>query len=145
MKGLRSKLLLLLVPFTCCLYAYSQPGCSNDLLEGAYGFTVSGINVTVGKQFALTGRFVADGKGHFSGEGTEAAGPDTGHTGFKGQYNIQSDCTGSATFTFANGITALLSFVLVNDGNEIFIIDADSGAVETGMAKRQFFRHRRSN
>jgi hypothetical protein len=142
MKGLRSKLLLLLVPFTCCLYAYSQPGCSNDLLESAYGFTVSGINVTSGMQFALTGRFVADGKGHFSGEGTEAAGPKTGHITFKGQYNVQSDCTGSATFTFPDGSAVILSFVLVNDGNEVFIIDADSGAVETGAAKRQFFRHR---
>ena len=149
MKGLRSKLLLLVVPFTCCLYAYSQPGCSNDLLEGAYGFAVSGINVTASginvtskALFALTGRFAADGKGHFSGEGTEAAGPKTGRITFKGQYNVQSDCTGSATFTFPDGTAAILSFVLVNDGNEVFIIDADSGAVETGAAKRQFFRHR---
>lgn len=145
MKGLRSRFLLLLVPFTCCLYAYSQPGCSNGFLEGAYGFTVSGINVTAGAQFALTGRFVADGKGHFSGEGTDAAGPNTGRTTFKGQYNVQSDCTGSATFIFASGTTAILGFVLVNDGNEVFIIDADSGVVETGVAKRQFFRHRQGN
>jgi hypothetical protein len=145
MQGLPSKLLFLLALFSCCVYAYAQPACSNDLLEGAYGFTVSGINVTAGAQFALTGRFVADGKGHFTGEGTEAAGPKAARIAFKGQYNIEGDCTGSATFGFANGITAILTFVLVNDGNEAFIMDADSGVVETGVAKRQFFRHRRGN
>jgi len=129
--------LLLVVP----LPAHAQNPCSTESVEGAYGFTVSGTNITANVQFAVTGRFLADGKGHFNGTGTEAVGPNTGHTTFKGTYKVQPDCTGSATFIFANGVTAVLDFVLVEDGDEIFIIDADPGAVETGTAKRQSFRH----
>ena len=118
----------------------AQTACSTESVEGAYGFTVSGTNITANVQFAVTGRFLTDGKGHFTGTGTEAAGANTGHTTFKGTYKVQPDCTGSATFLFANGVTAVLDFVLVDDGDEIFIIDADPGAVETGTAKKQSLR-----
>lgn len=116
----------------------AQSQCSNTNLVGAYGFAVRGTNAAANLQFAITGRFVADGNGHFEGSGTQTVSGNLFKTSFQGGYHINSDCTGSATLTFTNGPSSNLDFVLVNDGKEVLLIVSDPGTVETGTAKKQF-------
>jgi hypothetical protein len=140
MRDLRMKLAVAL--FTCVLFTSSgtyaaAQGCSSKSLEGGYGFTVTGTNTALSLQFAISGRFVADGNGNFSGKATESVGGSVSQTPFTGRYEIQADCTGNALFQFSSGITSLLSFVLVDNGAEIYIMDQDDGTIETGTAKKQ--------
>lgn len=142
MKGMARKMGLygcVCVALLYCRDVQAQPKCTNSNLVGAFGFNVSGINTANGGiQFAITGRFEADGKGTFSGTGTQSVAGNISQTPFSGSYTVQADCTGSALFIFANGAEANLTFVLVSNGNEILIIDSGQGTVETGIAKKQF-------
>lgn len=115
--------------------------CSLGSLAGAYGFTLAGTNVGLGVQFAIGGRFTADGEGKFHGNGTESVSGQVFRTSFTGTYEIDAECTGSATLTFEGGDNAHLDFVLVSSGDEVMLIDSDSGTVETGVAKKQFPQH----
>ena len=116
--------------------ARGQETCSAQMLNGAFGFHVNGTNVIRGVGFAMVGRFEANGNGKFSGSGTESTGGNVGRISFTGTYSVNADCTGSAVFTFENGATAHLDFVLIDGGNEALIIDSDAGTVESGGARR---------
>lgn len=116
----------------------AQDDCSVHSLQGAFGFRVTGINTALQAQFAVTGRFVADGEGSVTGIQLESVNGFQQPTTFHATYQVNPDCTGISVFTFQNGIVAHLFFVLVDDGNEVIIMDADLGTVETGTAKKQF-------
>jgi hypothetical protein len=117
--------------------------CSNNDLRGSFGFTLTGNNIAAGVQYALTGRFVADGNGHFTGGATQSVSGAIGRFKFQGAYSVTPDCSGTAVLDFGDGgATANLDFVLANDGKDVFIIDSNNGTVETGIAKKQFV-HRR--
>jgi hypothetical protein len=122
----------------CTTYAAAQDECSNKSLKGGYGFNVSGTNVGLNVQFAITGRFLPDGNGHFTGKATQSVAGHVDHTTFDGTYTVNSDCSGTAVFQFQSGIKATLDFILVKNATEIYIIDADNGTIETGSAKKQF-------
>ena len=112
--------------------------CSNRSLLGGYGFHISGTNIKAGVSFAVYGKFVADGKGNVTGSGTESVSGEMFNVKLNGTYNVSGDCTGKAKLAFGSneGVTNL-DFVLVEDGNELFIIVADEGVIETGVAKKQ--------
>ena len=136
-------MLVVVITSIATIYANAQTGedCSNESLEGAFGFIVSGTNVAANVSFAISGRFVADGQGSFTGTASEStAGNIAQHYPITGSYTVAADCTGSAEFLFPSGASAHLTFALVSDGNEIIILDVDTGSVEYGSAKKQFQR-----
>jgi hypothetical protein len=139
--GARKCMVVLALLSTWSICARAQNTCSNQNMVGAFGFVVSGTNVQFNIQFAIIGRFVADGQGGFTGTATESTG---GHIApqipFKGKYTVRPDCSGFATFAFPGDQNANLEFVLVDDGQELMILDADAGTVEHGTAKKQFPR-----
>lgn len=138
-----SKWMIVLVLATMgTISAYAQEDCSNKNLNGAFGFLVAGTNVDANVLFAISGRFVSDGNGSFTGTGNQSvAGRVIEQFPFTGHYVVAPDCTGAAVFSFPGGLAARLDFVLVDNGNEIIILDADQGTVEYGRAKKQFTRH----
>ena len=123
---------------SCPVYAAAQDECSNASLKGGYGFSVTGTNVELNVQFAITGRFQADGQGHFTGKATQSVAGHVDHTAFNGAYVVNPDCSGTALFQFQSGVSATLDFILVKEGTEIYIMDADNGTIETGSDKKQF-------
>jgi len=128
----------------CANAQAAQQECSNESLTGAFGFLVSGTNVAANLLFAISGRFVADGKGSFAGTASEStAGQIAEHYPFTGSYTVAPDCTGSAQFVFPSGGSSRLDFVVVSDGDEVIILDVDFGTVESGTAKKQFRRSTR--
>jgi opacity protein-like surface antigen len=108
---------------------HAQGGCSVATLSGNYGFTSSGFatpNRSVkGTEipFAVVGGGNFDGAGNFSVTYTLATrgGISQGLTA-SGNYTVNSDCTGTATFTAgaAAGITE--NMVIVSGGAEVFQI-----------------------
>jgi hypothetical protein len=123
-------------------YAQPQPQgkCSTKILHGSYGFTLSGTNTVANVQFAITGKFVADGNGHFAGAALQSVSGKIEKAPFTGTYTLSGDCLGAAEFVFGSGVKANVAFIPVDDGNEILIMDGDQGTVETGIAKK-IFRH----
>jgi hypothetical protein len=137
--------IFILPTYLLCLAGslYAQGPCSNKSLVGAFGFNVIGTNVSAGLQFAINGRFVADGAGHFKGKATQSSGGKVSRDlKFTGTYTVQTDCTGSANLVFPAGVQPNLEFVLASDNDELLIIDSDDGTVESGVAKKQFPRER---
>jgi hypothetical protein len=113
-----------------------RPGsCNTTSIKGAYGMSLTGSYQ--GVSYAISGRFVSDGQGHLVGSATQSVGGGIGRDGFTAEYQVNSDCTGSALLTFNGGATSGLDFTLVSNGHEVFLIDTDPGTVETGTAKLQ--------
>src|ERR1044071_1412093 len=92
-------------------WAEGQNKCSTKSLHGSYGFTVSGTNVALNVQFAITGRFAADGNGHFTGAGLQSVSGKIEKVPFSGTYTIGADCLGGAEFVFGSGARANLAFI----------------------------------
>ena len=109
-------------------YGYHQDryACTNETLNGKYGFTITGIRPTGPQtpQVAVVGTALTT----FHGDGTldqydnlnvnspaVPLNPDRAGTG---TYNLNSDCSGTMTLT-AGGMTLALSIVVVDHGREI--------------------------
>lgn len=110
--------------------------CSASALSGAYGFSITGTNYASDVSWALVGRFSADGVGVFDGSGTQSVKGKIGRVKFTGKYEVRADCSGSATLQFIGGPPAALDFVVVDNGQEVHLIVADQGTLETGVAKK---------
>jgi hypothetical protein len=120
--------------------AFSQnlQRCSNHDFNGAFGFNLKGTNFGIGL-YAIVGRMSSDGDGHFTGAGAQSVNGTIAQSTFTGTYVVNADCTGTAQLTFdTSGLQDTLSFVLVNDGDELLFLDIGGGTVETGSAKKQF-------
>ena len=121
-------------------------GCSNLSLQGGYGFTNTGVLLQGGARLdvASGGRLVYDGLGRVSGTGTLSLNGLVIDGTLTGTYNVNADCTGSdqLTFTPLNPANPLLppfhdTFVIVDKGLKVRLIDTDPGAVVTGTADIQ--------
>jgi hypothetical protein len=130
------------VLLACCLltgYSHARAvACSNASLNGGFGFSVAGNNLTLGVAFAISGRFTADGQGHFSGNAIENVAGTVSSTPFEGSYQTSKDCTGTAKFFFPGGVESNMSFVLVDNSNQLIITVTDQGTMESGTAQKQF-------
>lgn len=125
----------------CVLTGYSHArvvACSDASLNGGFGFSVAGNNLTLGVAFAISGRFTADGQGHFTGNATENVAGTVSRTPFEGSYQTNKDCTGSAKFFFPGGVESSMDFVLVDNTNQLIITVTDQGTMESGTAQKQF-------
>jgi hypothetical protein len=140
-RRLARSIKIIAVVFALMPPAFSQPmrPCSNADLTGSYGFSFNGTNLEMNVRFIIVGRFDADGKGNFKGTDSESVNGKVARGPFTGTYTLNPDCTGSGTLHFEGAnFEAKLDFVLVSDGDEIFLIDIGGGNLESGTAKRQF-------
>lgn len=120
--------------------AFGSPAtCSNATLQGSFGFVLSGKNIALSGDYVLVGRFDADGKGGYQGNGSQSANGRVAHGAFSGTYTVNADCSGTAQIVFADtGLKDKLDFVLVADGTELYLIDMGGKTVEYGEAKKLF-------
>jgi hypothetical protein len=133
---------ILLLGLDSAALASSLPTCSNASLQGAFGFILSGKNVEIG-EYAIMGRFDADGKGGFKGEGSQTVNGKPARGGFAGTYTLNADCSGTSVLKFNNtGVQDNLDFVLAADGNEIYLIAMGGKTIEYGSAKRLFYQRK---
>jgi hypothetical protein len=115
--------------------------CTNATLTGPYGYLLQGNLIEQGSlsPYADMGTLTADGKGNFSGTGTESfAGQIEQGTSLTGTYIVNTDCTGSASLTYGNGIGSFhFNLVVLNNGQDIRFMQTDSGSIVSGGARQQ--------
>jgi len=132
---------LLLAAATISRAQSTTQACTNATLAGPYGYSLTGnlIESQSLAPYADVGSWNADGKGNLSGTGAESfAGTIEQGTSLTGTYNINTDCTGSASITYGNGIGAFhFNLTVLNNGQEIRIIQNDSGSIISGSARQQ--------
>jgi hypothetical protein len=127
----------LCVGFVPSSEAQTQQSCTSALINGRYGFLISGFHLGIG-QYGLLGTVEADGEGHIHGGGLQSVNGDQSETSFTGTYQVKPDCTGVTEVTFATNLPDQIRFVIVDEGNEILLMDNGGHTVEMGEAKRQF-------
>lgn len=110
--------------------------CTDENLQGRYGYIVTGSVVGLGP-VAAVGIVTFDGEGTLNAQDTaNNSGAISRRTGV-GSYTVNPNCTGSATVAgdFA-GLTFDFMIVPGTDGGEFSLIVTNSGTVETGAAQR---------
>ena len=134
--------------------------CSNETLKGAYGLvgtSTSKVSFAGEGDFhaAIAGGFVADGRGEITAStftsiddgspdpeslgGFEVGGFDLSQLpGFRWEYTVNPDCTGTTRILAPDGVTEVVStaFVLVNGGREGWFVDTTGPFVQRGTFKR---------
>jgi len=115
---------------SACLYAQDQGignGCSNVMLKGNYGFTITGtrpIGPALVEQVVGMGVARYDGNGHFTQTGNShgSVSGDYSGDGF-GTYTVNANCSGTATLTLSGvGVTLNLWIVVVDQGKEVRLV-----------------------
>jgi hypothetical protein len=114
-----------------------QRTCSTASLHGTFGFTAAGTVDGIGP-VARVGWETFDGKGNASGTATTSVNGTIYDSTFTATYTVNPNCTG----TFAEQDSAIGpvndDMVIVDGGQEIQAISADSGGVITARWKKQF-------
>lgn len=135
--------------------AQPQATCSTASVAGTWGFTDTGTVIlpTGPVPFAAVGTITGDAHGNFSGTQTTSVGGRVSKETFKGIGTVNSDCTGTASFSVYDESgttllrTATFSVVFVDNAKEereiaTSLVLEPSGtpvpAVITGSAKKQF-------
>ena len=116
--------------------------CSNRTLKGSYGIYADGTVIGVGPT-AVIAIFTYDGEGHLTGTGTSKTNGNVAHFTLTGIYTVDENCNESDTITFPSGATANHESVIVDNGNEFYLINSTpgtttSGNVSVGVGKKQF-------
>jgi len=115
----------------------AQSGCSAHSLAAPYSYSVSGTYYdTAGDVFAYgdMGVFTPDGNGNLTGSDTLSNDGLIKRRTFTGTYTVNSDCTGSAKFTYSDNSSATVDLTLANAGKAINFIDTDNNVIVTGTA-----------
>ena len=121
--------------------------CSNTSLKGSFGFTNTGTNLALppplAGPIAQIGRQTFDGRGNTEATATLSANGNIFKVTVQGTYVVNPDCTGSMTLYISPfGATALLDFVIDDDGAEVRAIVTGAGSIESRVYKKQFSRGR---
>lgn len=117
-------------------FSQVQKPCSNADLKGDYGFSFHGTNLGLKVEMLMVGKINADGQGNFKGIESQSVNGKVAHGPFTGTYVVNPDCTGSAEISFVPPNVEKVDFVLVDDGDEVFMIDVGGNTLESGDAKR---------
>jgi hypothetical protein len=123
---------------------HAQSGCTVAALSGSYGFNLQGnyyfVSQTgqVGRGYLSgSGRLIFDGNGSISGSDTLGDDGTILRGSLSGMYTVNSDCTGSLSFTDSNKYGFTFDTVVVNGGKEVNLVGTTNGDVFTGVAKLQ--------
>lgn len=118
--------------------------CTNATLTGNYGYNFPGF-VTPGRgtmgnevPWAVVGVVTLDGAGNISNRYTAAINGViyTGQTA-SGTYTVNSDCTGSITFTAGDAAGGTYNLVIIGGGTEFVGISTNAGNTASFDAKKQ--------
>ena len=117
--------------------------CSNDTLQGSFGYTSTGTLIALpppfAGPFAEVGRQTFDGKGKTDSTATTSSNGNIVKVTIVGTYTVNKDCTGSMTlFVTPFDATVHADFVISDDGAELRAIVSDSGFVESRVYSKQF-------
>lgn len=119
-------------------------GCSDATLTGNYAIVWSGFatpsNSTTGNEVPWAGAGVVqyDGAGNFSASWTNALnGRILPGLAAAGTYTVNSNCTGSLSFTTGDVTDVTANIVIVGGGVEVFAIDTTAGATLALDLKKQ--------
>ncbi len=124
---------------------HAQSGCSNANLNASYAFTFTGFSTPregLVKQpevpTAVVGVIPFDGAGNVSYNLTLVVNgsliPAQSGTG---TYTVNSNCTGSVSFTTGDLSGINFNIVIIGSGTELFGILTNSGLTQTGDGKKQ--------
>jgi hypothetical protein len=106
--------------------------CTNLGVKRTYSFEATGTVIGVG-QVAVAGRLTLNGTGSITGTETLSLnGVIHSSVPVSGTYQINSDCTGSATITPKGLSPTNLNLLVVNADKEIMAIETDSNTIVTG-------------
>ncbi len=121
--------------------------CTVATLNGSYGIISTGFQqnfaTTAQNPGASVGTVSFDGAGHaiakftssFNGSISPPASAPWSTAPQTANYTVAPDCTGTATVTSAGGGTA--SFVIVDQGKEVLVIQTNDGQVITAIVIKQ--------
>jgi len=107
--------------------------CTNASLNGAYGYYRTGTTPT--GPVAAVGILTYDGKGFGTAQQIVSRnGVFHQDLGLAGSYQVNPDCTG--TLFAPDGVTPIAQLVLVNEGEEVFVLGALPGNTVYAVQKK---------
>lgn len=116
--------------------AASPVQCTNGLLNGRYGYEIKGSLAGVGP-VVLVGTITHSYDGTYTGAMTASYnGQIVPFLPFSGNFAVNSDCSGTSSFTLPDGTKVTARIVVVERGKEYFIVNTDPGNVLSGVIKR---------
>lgn len=112
--------------------------CSAETLHGSYGIRFEGSKLGAGLYVSVS-RITFDGHGQFTVSEIGRSNGSLVQRIFTGPYVVNSDCTGF--LDYSSNLTdppheAHGNFVIVNQGQEFYIIDNEDGWEASGVGKR---------
>lgn len=141
-RGLFARGALEIVPAASAQVTKAPPAaarrCSVHTLKGSYGIKFDGQKIGAGP-FASVSLVTFDGEGTYT---TSEIGRFNGapvQRTFTGPYTVREDCTGF--LDFSSNLTnppheAHGDFVIVDGGQEFFVVDSEDGWVADGVGKK---------
>ena len=118
----------------------AQDGCSNNTLNGSFGYKATGTLVApqpIPGLLAIVGRETFDGNGGVSASQTVSSNGNIFPLNLSGAYQVNPDCTGTMSLQLAPGVTLNFFFVIDDSRKEIQVIQTDQGAIVTAIARKQ--------
>lgn len=116
---------------TSVAYEQGTAICTNLGVKHTYSFQATGIDLSVG-QIAAGGQFVLNGTGKLTGTATFSLNGSVSTLPVTGTYQINSNCTGTLTFTPQGQSAVNLSVVIVNADKELMFIETDANTIVSG-------------
>jgi hypothetical protein len=126
---------------------FSPPACSLQTIKGSYGTSTTGSILAAGPVglVADVGKITFDGNGGASQTTTVSLNglilPN--RSSVAGSYTVNPDCTGELSITLPTPTGTTLStsrFVIVQGGNQLFLVNTGFSRALAGLATRQHTR-----
>jgi hypothetical protein len=116
--------------------------CTVGTLKGNYvyaqdGFTIEGDTAAQRTPFAQIGREIFDGKGNMSGTASASLNGTIVRSTYAGTYAVNSDCSGTVTFTDNFNQTFHYDIFIRDGGREFVFIQTDAGVVTAAYERRK--------
>jgi hypothetical protein len=115
-------------------YEQGAAKCTDLGVKHTYSLEATGI-FTSG-QLAAAGQLILNGKGALTGTLTSSADGSISSLAVTGTYAINSNCTGTLTFTPEGQAAINLAVVIVNAGKELMFIETDANTVVSGTLQQ---------
>jgi hypothetical protein len=110
--------------------------CTDLGVKHTYSLEAAGIVSGVG-QVAVAGQLKLNGTGSITGTETLSLnGTIHSAVAVTGTYQINSDCTGSATVTPSGMSTMHMNLLIVNAGKELMLIETDANTIVAGTLQQ---------
>ena len=103
--------------------------------KATFALNLTGTVVGTG-QVAYVGQVILDGKGNVSGSVTASMAGSIGTASITGTYTEATNCTGTMQLTPSGYTTSNYSFVVVNAGKELLLVETDANTVTSGSMQQ---------